>query len=200
MIIPPTETASGSGRAEAWSRLAPEAKTERLLGAAATVFAQHGLEAPMSEVAEAAGAGVASVYRQFPSKRDLLTALVIRRQTQLTAAAQAAREQPGDRWSAFTDLLRTMAATQSADDFMGVARAAVSDHPDVQAGHDRMMAELERVLDSARREGRLRSDATTLDLRLLLAATRAARRVEGALWPRMLELMIDAFDTQPRQS
>ena len=37
-----------------------------------------------------------------------------------------------------------------------------------------------------------------LDLRLLFAATRAAKQVEPERWPRMLELMIDALDSQPR--
>ena len=47
----------------------------------------------------------------------------------------------------------------------------------------------------ARAEGRLRGDATTLDLRLLFAATRAAKQAEPEQWPRMLELMIDALDS-----
>jgi hypothetical protein len=54
----------------------------------------------------------------------------------------------------------------------------------------------ERLLAAARAEGRLRADATTLDLRLVFAATRAARNVEPEHWPRMLELMLDALDTQ----
>ncbi|MGI9183604.1 MAG: hypothetical protein ACR2GZ_01350 [Solirubrobacteraceae bacterium] len=45
--------------------------------------------------------------------------------------------------------------------------------------------------------GRLRADATTLDLRLLFAATRAAKQVEPGQWPRMLELMLDALETRP---
>ena len=37
-----------------------------------------------------------------------------------------------------------------------------------------------------------------VDLRLLFAATRAAKRVEPKEWPRMLELLIDALDSRPR--
>jgi hypothetical protein len=50
------------------------------------------------------------------------------------------------------------------------------------------------MLAAARAEGRLRSDASFLDLRLLFAATRAAKRMEPEHWPRMLELMLDALD------
>ncbi len=53
---------------------------------------------------------------------------------------------------------------------------------------------LERLLAAARAEGRLRADATTLDLRLLFAATRAAKGLEPGAWRRMLELGIDALE------
>ena len=92
-------------------------------------------------------------------------------------------------------MLRTLVQRQSADDFLGDARAAVADHPDVIAAAERATEALEPLLAAARAEGRLRSDATTLDLRLLFAATRAARQVEPEQWPRMLELMIDALDS-----
>jgi hypothetical protein len=55
---------------------------------------------------------------------------------------------------------------------------------------------LECLLAAARGEGRLRADATTLDLRLLFAATRAAGQLQSGGWRRMLELGIDALDTQ----
>src|SRR5438309_9119407 len=59
-----------------WTRLDAAAKRERLLEAATEVFARNGIDAPMSVVADAAGAGVASVYRLFASKRELLAAIV----------------------------------------------------------------------------------------------------------------------------
>jgi AcrR family transcriptional regulator len=182
-----------SGRS-AWSSLASADKRERLLAAAAEVFSHRGLEAPMSEVAEAAGAGVASVYRLYPSKYELYAALVVRRMDQIIEAAGQAEATPGDRWSALTGMLRSLVAEQSVEPFVGEARALVSDHADVIASTARAAKAQERVLAAARAEGRLRSDATFLDLRLLFAATRAAKRLEPEHWPRMLELMIDALD------
>jgi hypothetical protein len=52
---------------------------------------------------------------------------------------------------------------------------------------------LELLLAAAREEGSLRLDATTLDLRLLFAATRAAGQLESGAWRRMLGLGIDAL-------
>ena len=193
MMIPVSEPEAASGRSE-WTTLDTGAKRERLLTAATEVFARDGLEAPMSVVAEAAGAGVASVYRLFDSKRELLAALVVRRMDTIATAAQAAYEEPGNRWEALTGMLRSLVSAQRADYLIGDARAAVSDHPDVIDAVTRASKAQERLLAAARAEGQLRADATTLDLRLLFAATRSARRVEPDHWPRMLELMIDALD------
>ncbi|MGA2925091.1 MAG: TetR family transcriptional regulator [Solirubrobacteraceae bacterium] len=179
-----------------WAALDADAKRERLLCAAGQVFARDGLDAPMPAVAAAAGAGIASVYRQFASKHDLLAALVTRRLELIEDAARVAGARDGDRWSALTGMLWTIVARQSADDFLGEAWIAVIDHPDVVRTADRATRALERLLARARGEGRLRSDATTLDLRLLFAATRAAKQVEPQAWQRMLELLIDALDTK----
>jgi AcrR family transcriptional regulator len=197
MVIPPSGALPAKSPREVWSRLGPEAKHERLLNAAAEVFARRGLDAPMSEVADAAGSGVASIYRLYPSKQELLAALVIRRMDQIAGAAVDAERRAGNRWAALTGMLRWVVETQSADDFMGEARAVVAGHPDVDEATERAFAAWERLLADARAEGRLRADATVLDLRLLFAATRAAKRVEPAHWPRMLELLIDALDSEP---
>jgi AcrR family transcriptional regulator len=191
----PSAEPGGAERSE-WSRLDPATKRERLLETATEVFAGSGLDAPMSEVAEAAGAGVASVYRLFASKRELLAAIVTRRFEHIARAAEAAGAQEGDRWTALTDMLTYLVRTQRADYMMGEARAEVADHPDVVAAVTRANEAQERLLAAARAEGRLRADATTLDLRLLFAATRAARRVEPEQWPRMLQLLIDALDSR----
>jgi AcrR family transcriptional regulator len=195
MIIPPSEPEAAQGRCQ-WTRLDSAGKRERLLEAATEVFGRDGLEAPMSVVAEAAGAGVASVYRLFDSKRELLAALVVRRMDTVAAAAQEAFERPGDRWSALTEMLTTLVSGQRADYLIGDARALVADHPDVISAVTRASEAQERLLAAARAEGRLRADATPQDLRLLFAATRAARRVEPEQWGRMLELLIDALDAR----
>jgi AcrR family transcriptional regulator len=200
MIIPAPEAEAAAPATGVWSALAPGDKRERLLSAAGDVFARHGLDAPMSEVAEAAGAGVASVYRCFPSKHDLLASLVAQRMDQIARAAIDALARPGDRWSALTDLLTGLVNNQSADNFLGEARVAVAENPEVIASSTRAEKAIDELLDAARAEGRLRSDASARDMRLLFAATRAAKQIEPEHWPRMLELMIDALDSRSRPS
>jgi AcrR family transcriptional regulator len=199
MTIPPPGSHAASPAGAEWATLDAAAKRARLLNAAGEVFARHGLDAPMSEVAEAVGAGVASLYRCFPSKHELLAALVARRMDQIAQAAREAGERHGDRWSALTEMLTVLVERQAADDLLGEARVSVAEHPDVIASSARATAALDRLLAAARVEGRLRADATTLDLRLLFAATRAAKQVEPEHWPRMLELLTDSLDTATHQ-
>jgi AcrR family transcriptional regulator len=193
MIIPLPRIGRSDPRSD-WAALDSPAKRERLLVAANEVFSHQGLEAPMSEVAAAAGAGVASVYRLFASKHELLAALVVRRNDQVAGAAGDALRRPGDRWTALTEMIAELVEAQSTDDFLGEARLKVGDHPDVLAARARTARAVERLFAAARQEGRLRSDATPLDLRLLFAATRAARQIEPGAWRRTLALMIDGLD------
>lgn len=48
---------------------------ERLLDAAAVVFAAKGAEVPLEEVARAAGVGIGTLYRHFPTRDSLIEAV-----------------------------------------------------------------------------------------------------------------------------
>ena len=197
MPVPQTPGGIAAPPPPAWTALAPEVKRERIIEAAIAVFARQGLEAPMHEVAAAAGAGVASIYRIFPSKHDLWAAIVIRRLQEMGSAFEQACERPGTRWDALVDVVTRHVAQQSPEPFFMEARAVVEERPEVAAEIARVVAAQGRLLDAARAEGRLRSDATPEDLRLLFAAGRAARRLDPDAVPRMLALMFDALDTRP---
>jgi AcrR family transcriptional regulator len=179
-----------------WADLDAEDKRTRLLRAASEVFARDGLDAPMPAIAAAAGAGIGSVYRQFPSKRDLLAALVVERLKDAADGAEAALASNDGPWTALTGLLWALAERQATDGVLAAAMATVSEDRSVQEARASTQEALERLLAAARAEGRLRPDATTLDLRLLFAATRAAGQLEPGAWRRMLELGIDALDVR----
>jgi AcrR family transcriptional regulator len=176
-----------------WSELDADGKRARLLEAAGEVFARGGLDAPMPAVAAAAGAGVGSVYRQFPSKRDLLAALVIERLEEAEGEVDAALAGADGPWVALTALLSEFAERHASDDVRAEAMASVSTHPSVERAFADATAAWERLLGAAKAEGRLRPDATILDVRLIFAAIRAAVPLGPGAWQRMLELGIDAL-------
>jgi AcrR family transcriptional regulator len=70
-------------------RAMKERTRERLLDAAAVVFARKGIEAAsLDEVAEAAGYTKGAIYSNFSSKTELIAALMDRRISQQAAAAE----------------------------------------------------------------------------------------------------------------
>ncbi len=176
-----------------WSALSTEEKHERILCAAGRVFARDGLDAPMPAVAAEAGAGVGSLYRQFPSKRDLLAALVIRRLRQTQRAAMEVAASPGEHWQALREMLWLTVQRHAADDFLGAAWSQVEGHAEVQVAAAATQKAFTRVIDLARAEGGIRSDATAFDVRLLFVATRASRQVHDDAGRRVLELMLDGL-------
>ncbi|KAB2588372.1 TetR/AcrR family transcriptional regulator [Streptomyces arboris] len=56
-----------------------------VLAAAAAVFVEQGVQAPVRDIAERAGVGVGTIYRNFPTRADLVTA-VYRHQIDTCAA------------------------------------------------------------------------------------------------------------------
>jgi len=74
--------------------------TQRILSAAAKVFAEQGLGATLAEVAARADVGVATVYRRFANKDDLILALFAERFAYWEQQAQQAAEAE-DVWAGF---------------------------------------------------------------------------------------------------
>lgn len=87
------------------SRADSRANRERVLEAAKAVFAQKGLGAEVKEIAEQAGVGVGTIYRHFPSKADLLTALALEAAQRFSEAFDEA-EDVSDPTEALAMLLR----------------------------------------------------------------------------------------------
>jgi AcrR family transcriptional regulator len=54
------------------------ANRERLLAAAVTTLLRHGSGATLAQIAEAAGVGIGTLYRRYPTREDLLEALQLR--------------------------------------------------------------------------------------------------------------------------
>jgi AcrR family transcriptional regulator len=175
-----------------WSTLAADAKRERLLAAAERVFAEHGLDAPMPAVARAAGAGVGSLYRQFPSKDDLVAALAERRLLRIGARLDDALSQE-QAWPAIRQVIEDILGDHAADDVSAHAFAIAAADAPVREARRRVRAQLDELVARAREQGALRADATRLDVSLVITSARATRHLGEAAWRRMVELALDGL-------
>lgn len=61
---------------------------EKILDIAEQVFAEEGLDIPMADVARRVGAGVGTLYRHFPTKQALFSAILTDRMEALVATGR----------------------------------------------------------------------------------------------------------------
>ena len=136
-----------------------------LLEAALAVFATSGVDAPVREIAEKAGVGIATLYRRFPQRSDLIVA-VFRQQVDAcadAAALLATEHEPADalaqwmyRYAEFLAAKRGLAAALHSGD------PAFSMLP---AYFNRLLQPaLQELLNSAASAGAVRSDIQAYDL------------------------------------
>src|SRR5215211_7611350 len=128
--------------------------------AARQLFCDHGLEAPLEQIARQAGVGIATLYRHFPNRAALLDAVLAATvQAHVEVAEQAlAMDDP---WEGFVSYLEQSCRLQAADrglnDVMGMRfpRATA-----IEAAKTRLFEVVGQVLDRAQQSGQLRADLT----------------------------------------
>ncbi len=76
----------GAGQPARQKRADAQRNEQTLLAAAAAVFVTSGVEAPVRDIAAAAGVGMGTIYRHFPTRADLVVA-VYRHQVEACAEA-----------------------------------------------------------------------------------------------------------------
>ena len=91
-----------------------ERNRRRIVDAAQAVFAETGLDAPLDEIAQRAGVGIATLYRRFPTREDLVAASFAPKMAQYVAAVEEAL-QAADAWAGFCGYVEHVCAMQAAD-------------------------------------------------------------------------------------
>ncbi|HWD72151.1 MAG TPA: helix-turn-helix domain-containing protein, partial [Actinomycetota bacterium] len=77
-----------------------------VLAAAREVFAIHGPDASVAQVAARAGVGIGTLYRRYPTKESLLQHLCQASMDQQVAAAEEALARGTDPWEALAGFIR----------------------------------------------------------------------------------------------
>ena len=154
-----------------------QANRDRILRAADEVFGVHGVEAPTEEVARHAGVGIATVFRHFPTKDDLVAAALVRHFEQVLDRARVLA-QSEDPLAAFTDLVEAMAMSGAARSTLAGVLGELPEpaRPAARA----LRAALGRSLRRAQTAGAVRSDVTVDQLHLLVRGLAAAAAAAGS--------------------
>lgn len=153
----------------------------------------------MEEIAVHCGLGIGTLYRHFPSKQALLTAMVRERFQGMADLARAA-EQIADPGEAFETILRSY--LEAADGDAGF-QLALMDSGDLEwEGVQQQKAEfaeiVTRIIDRAVASGAVRGDLTFADFRLLargVMSTMYFKSAGNSDWRRHLQLALDGIRT-----
>jgi AcrR family transcriptional regulator len=179
-------------------RLRADAARNRtaLLAAAREVFGEQGLDASLDEIARRARVGNATLYRRFPSRRELIAEVFAEQMTEYVALADRALRE-SDPWTAFIGYLTRLCEMQATD--RGLSELLVTTTFDGDDRLTELRAAAQRgateVIRRARQSGALRADFTRQDLATLLAANSGVvqRSTDPQAWRRQLTLLIDGL-------
>ena len=165
----------------------------RILAAASELFAQRGLDASMPELAERAGVGVGTVYRAFPDKDHVLSAVMAERFRWFAGEIEAAI-QTEDPWTAFTAVVWKGAALHAKDRAFHQGLPRALDIPEVSEARGRTLDALQRLIERAQAAHALRPDVVAEDIPMLLAGVGLTRSAgPDVSWERHLALIIDGL-------
>jgi len=160
---------------------------DALLAAARDAFATKGVDASLEEIARQAGVGIGTLYRNFPTRQDLVKAVYLGEIEELCIAAEDVADLPP--WEALTTWLRRFveyAATKRAiheslnrdADIFRDARAAM-----YEAGTP--------LLDRAQEAGEARKDLSFDDLLRMVSGLTGAGFVDQEQRDRVTAIALD---------
>ena len=151
----------------------------RILEAAERILSERGPTAPTEEIAKAAGVGVGTLFRHFPTKEELLRGVFVARLRKLAEDARRLAGS-GDPGTALTALMRQSVEQAEVKNALAgmLTEAGVDVHEATDEVRADLLAALGMLLTGAQRSGAVREDLRVQDVIGLLAG--ASRAVEYA--------------------
>jgi AcrR family transcriptional regulator len=167
---------------------------ESLLKTAVEVFSTSGVDAPVREIAEKAGVGIATIYRHFPQRSDLIAAVF---RHEIDACADAAPSlatefQPGEALEKWMQRYAELIATKR-----GLAPALHSGDPAYENlrtyFEQRLRPALSMLLEAAAASSEIRGDADPDDLLGAVASLCMSAYASPDRTRRMVALLVDGL-------
>jgi AcrR family transcriptional regulator len=180
-----------------------ERNRRRLLDAAQALFRERGLDVGVAEIAQRAGVGRGTLFRNFPTKQDLIAAIVIDRMHEATEYGRKLLDAQ-DAGEALFGFLEEIVGRQQLDRalFEAVGDTFLANQ-DIRAAHAEIVGGLDELLTRAKDAGAVRSDVGAMDVLMLLKGVcEAATAFSGsdpAIVPRQLDLVRAALSATAAQ-
>ncbi|MDM7830210.1 TetR/AcrR family transcriptional regulator [Cellulomonas edaphi] len=174
---------------------------EKLLAAARDMFDEAGTDVSLEEVARRAGVGVGTLYRNFPTRIELIEQVYRHNVDELCASGDRLRAAlpPSEALEAW--LLEFVAYAASKRGLAGALRSALGDGASTVFAdvHEKLQTSGSALLGAAQAEGTVRTDVETMDvLRAVSGVCVAAGDSKDPAASRLpLRLVLDGLRYQP---
>ena len=180
-----------------------ERNRERVIEAARAVFAQQGLDASTNEIARRAGVGIATLFRRFPTRDDLIATVFAEKMRDYSEAIDEALADL-DPWNGFCVFIERVCQMQADDrGFADVLTMTFAAAKAFEEERDRAANSLTHLLQRAKAAGRLRADFVHQDVPLILMANAgvvtATRDAAPEAWRRLVGYLIQSFAAEVAQ-
>ncbi|MFT4048996.1 MAG: helix-turn-helix domain-containing protein [Solirubrobacterales bacterium] len=150
---------------------------ERIIEAAVEAFQQEGLDVSVAEIARRAGVGSGTLFRNFPTKDDLIRAIVEMHLDMWTEVIAQALE-ADDTAAAFDDYFaQTVQFNYENRGMLEAFKEGVIDAPELHECKARALTRSDELFAAAKKAGALRDDIVTDDLYALAAGAAESARV-----------------------
>jgi AcrR family transcriptional regulator len=161
---------------------------QRVLAAAAEAFRKDGLDVQMEAVARAAGVGVGTLYRNFPTKQALIGALGEMWLAECIALIDAALSEP-DPAVAFDRYIRTAAHQMASDNGMCRVLSELSARDLCPGKFEPLQERTAALLARARQAGVIRAEISLDDFLAIMGGLSAAIAQTDS-WELFAEMLI----------
>ena len=172
----------------------------RILTVARELFAERGIDVPMTAIARRAGVGAATLFRRFPDRRSLIAEVFATQIGHCESVLVEAAADP-DPWHGFCMFVESLGRMQIEDrGFTEAFLSAFSEGQGIDEKRIRAESTFADLVDRAQKAGRLRSDFDPSDLMLIFLAnggvSEAPPEHAHDLSRRLIAYLLQSFETQ----